>query len=407
MKILLFLLVLPVFCFGQDYFSTNQNKYTRNLIEYAEVKTDLQGKPFPASFVPDGVLHVKKNGKIYRAQPIMPNTFKAEWFGIKPANSDNSAAMEQFIKLFPKFFPVELRFEIGRYNFSKPITIERLPIRLIGVNAGGWQGYTTEFYFNTGDGFNMYGCVNAHLENIHIRGNGKGRGLLLASQMTMRNVWVTHFKKGVEIYGDLYNGNGYDASRGVYHKLTIAVCHTGLRLVGGDANQNTFYDLDIRDIDSVGLLENSFLGNTFYSPHFNNCKGGALQVTDPNSIVSFYDCYMEDGMPNSVVTKNTSFFGARTFETQITGGWQQRGIFANQMIIGTVGLQEGGIQLLNKYGGSWNLVPNKDGLWEFNYSNLNHTKQYLLPPGFKWKNNTITVPSIGNEYPHKISPIQK
>jgi hypothetical protein len=405
-NLFLFIFLFTFFCSGaQESFITNQNKYTCNNIEYLEVKSDLQGKPFTSSFIPDGVLHVKRNGKIFRAQSESPNVYKASWFGIIPGN-DCSGRFDSTLKLFPKNYPIELKLELGSYRFSKPIVIERQPVRLIGVFAGNWEGYTTEFHFTgSHDGIILKGCVNAHLENIHVRGSGKGRGVLISSKMSMRNVWVTHFEKGVEIYGDIYNGNGYDASRGVYHNLTIAVCKTGLRTVGGDANQNTFYDLDIRDIDSIGLMESSFLGNTYYSPHFNNCKGGAIRVTDLNSIVSFYDVYMEDGMPVSKVTGNTSFFGARTFATQIEGGMVQRGVSFGKISVREVTLTEG-LMLQNNWGGNWGLF-NRGNKWEFNYSNLNYTKLYLLQPGKEFRGKQINSPSIGQEFPDKVTPIIK
>jgi len=318
----------------------------------------------------------------------------AEYYGVKPGVV-TAATFKAMLDKIPAHSTIML--PLGRFDVQGLIVITK-PIKIQGIYGKGWKEKTEI----VSDGFQFLGADGSVLKNFHLRGRDKGRGLLVSSVMTVEGVTVSHFDKGVEIYGDIYNGNKLDASRTIFDDVTIAVCKQGMRVVGGDANQCSFYDLDIRDIEGVGLIDASFLGNSYYSAHFNNCKGGAFQVTDVNSRCSFYDVYLEDGMPSSKVTKNT-FITARNFATQIEGGYQQQGTAVNKLIVDDL-MVTGKISLQNDHGGEWNISRSKEG-WNFNHSNLNYTKIRLLKQGDIF--NGEPAPSIGwgFEYPKKFKPI--
>jgi|GEM_PF-4698899 len=323
----------------------------------------------------------------------------AEYFGVKPGVV-SAATFQAMLNKVPAHSTIKL--PVGRITLDKGIVVTK-PVKLVGVYGKGW-GEKTEIY---SEGFEFKGADGSLVKDLHIRGKDRGRGLLISSVMDLEGVTVSHFDKGVEVYGDIYNGNKLDASRTIFRNVTIGVCKTfGLKVVGGDANQCSFYDLDIRDIGGIGLIDASFLGNSYYSAHFNNCKGGAFQVTDVNSRCSFYDVYLEDGMPPSKVTKNT-FITARNFATKIEGGYQQQGTAINKLIVNDL-MITGKVSLHNEYGGEWNLErDNKLKVWGFNYSNVNHTKIYLLKQGDKYKGKNATGYGFGYEYPEKFVNLYK
>jgi hypothetical protein len=109
--------------------------------------------------------------------------------------------------------------------------------------------------------------------------------------VVVRNAWGN----GIEVSADIASGSG-NASQCRFDDIDVIECkENGMFFQGGDANQSTIINADIRDCNGIGIYDKSFLGNQFYSVMTHNNKKGSFRAEDANNRAGFYGCYAEQG----------------------------------------------------------------------------------------------------------------
>lgn len=107
-----------------------------------------------------------------------------------------------------------------------------------------------------------------------------------------------------------------NASKCKFENIDIGQCKgNGMYFQGGDANQCSSYDMDIRDCDGIGIWDNSFLGNNFFSCMTHANRGGSYKAGDEkdlanqNSRSGFFGCYAEGDQGPVILCGHSRWYG--------------------------------------------------------------------------------------------------
>jgi hypothetical protein len=167
-------------------------------------------------------------------------------------------------------------------------------------------------------------------------------GLGVFGIFDVRNVVITGFGIGVNLYGDVnFKGdseapNGYIADRGYFEGVSVQGCTFGYLATGGDANKNRFVSCESRNIEVYGVCDNSLLGNYWDDHHSIDCGFQHYCVPTDSSFAIFVEPYGEAGNFTTGVNR-PSRFGANT---TVLGGPLASGYLLN----GNAGGQYGSTQ---------------------------------------------------------------
>jgi hypothetical protein len=339
----------------------------------------------------------------------------AEYYGVRPENTgpQNSLAEKAMRKALTGK-AARVLFKAGTYQFSDPIIRDGDQLTYVGVNGQGWTGQSTTFFFAGSDGVVLKGCSGLALERLRLRGNdhdkdrGEGTftGLTINGRSNTLDVGVSGWgRMGVLIEGTLWTGgggNGYDCSGTRHDNLWVAANWAGVKVVGMDANSISFYGADIRDHVGYGYEDDSLLGTNLFGCMFHGNWAGHIHIKSENAPTGLFGCYEENEENPSKYSGLTGRWGGYSYGT--SGGYVQKGVFANNLVLDSLDLG-GRLSLNNTYGGHWNVLKNDKGVWEFNLSNVNATRVYLLRGGDAYPGKAEGAVGFGWEYPSRFSSI--
>jgi hypothetical protein len=169
--------------------------------------------------------------------------------------------------------------------------------------------------------------------------HNSGYGLGVFGICIVKNVIVTGFPIGVNIYGDVnMKGdpeapNGYIADRCVFENVSVQGCTFGWLFTGGDANQSVIIGCEARNIEGWGFMDNSLLGNHFFGCHVIDANLGAYFVPQASGYGTFTGCYSEEGNLTTGLNRPSRFDGFTT----VTGGIFGSGVVYNGPAGGLIG----------------------------------------------------------------------
>lgn len=231
------------------------------------------------------------------------------WFGAKgDGQSDDWAAFDAAVHYLP---PEPWRSPIaagvvlvppGDYWLRQPLAPRRqFALRGTAPALGGAPAARV-IADHAGDGLVV--AHGAHLADIFLGGSsnalgGTGRGVAAAAGVLIERCTVSSFGgTGIEIaasWRDGQNANGWGI-----RDTRVNLCFHGLHVVGSDVNAGECSRLDASDNRGWGVLDESFLGNTYVACHAaNNGRAdyaayGAFRAGgNPNTRSVFLGCYTE------------------------------------------------------------------------------------------------------------------
>lgn len=334
----------------------------------------------------------------------------AEYYNIKPENSalQNTLA-EKAMRSKLQGLAARVLFKAGTYKFAEPIVRQGDYLTYEGVRGAGWDGPLTTLYFEATDGVALTACNCEALRNLRIRGNshdkakGEGgcTGLIIRGLSNTWGVGVSGFSRlGVLIEGDLARA-GTNSSGTQHYNLWVAANWAGVRVGGMDANSISFYGMDVRDHVGYGYEDNSLLGTNLFGCMFHANWAGHIHIPSLNAPTGLFGVYEEAEENPSVYSGLTTRIAGYSYGTK--GGFILRGAMANSLSVDELTVNKR-LSLSNDYGGPWNLSRIPEG-WQFDYSSLDYTKQYLLAPGVSFRGQAVEGPCLVQEWPARVKPL--
>lgn len=183
---------------------------------------------------------------------------------------------------------------------TSPITLAKF--------TGGYKANVSNIQFQ--GSCSIYDKVKEMIPGVQVS------SVIRMRDVTIRNVWGS----GIVVSSDIEKGSG-NASAGRFENLDIVECaEHGMYFQGGDANQCGIYHADIRDCNGVGIYDNSFLGNQFFSCMTHNNKQGSYRAEDANNRAGFFGCYAEQGQGPVYLAGAACWFGGLPSDGVIIDG---------------------------------------------------------------------------------------
>jgi hypothetical protein len=233
--------------------------------------------------------------------------FKAEGFGGFDNLSVGNAILT-YIKAKPyDFSDLYIPRANSRYYFSGPWLIDA-PLNIVG--EGKTNGAELEF---PADSNGLEVTSNQRIFGIRLRGNGGtiGDGLYIRARTKFDECQVDDFgRDGVNIVASIA-GDGTNANLFSSYQCRAAGCgRHGIFVDGADSNAGVVTLFDATANGGWGILDDSFLGNTWVACHSsNNALGGYKQAGDSSHSV-FVGCYTEQGQgDNDIAGANAAVIG--------------------------------------------------------------------------------------------------
>ncbi|NJC06938.1 hypothetical protein GGQ97_002731 [Sphingomonas kaistensis] len=125
-----------------------------------------------------------------------------------------------------------------------------------------------------------------HLIGGYIHGStaeGEFHGVHMRAMAAVEDCFIRGFQgDGIHARGDV--GFGNNANQSCVTRTSIELCRNGVFLQGGDANACTFSHLNVNSNRQWGVLDRSFLGNTFIGCH--SATNGSMIDSSGPSIVA-------------------------------------------------------------------------------------------------------------------------
>jgi len=255
----------------------------------------------------NGMIFTDANNNKWKRQ-VNDDKINVLWYGAKgDAVTDNIVPFEaarEYIRNHSQFKTLKIPFynnaaAYNRYGFSRTFVIN-LPLRIEGQGIGPWQSSRLYFPPNTTgllfQPFNYdFNCV---LENINIENAFINRSLIdsnkalivVHSSINMKNVKVLYATgNGIEISSDsggdsTTNPTFGNAGFSSYNNVRIYEALNGFYIVGSESNAMQFNNCVLQANVRWGVLDDGFLGNTYYNCNFqgnsnNSLSGAATTVT--------------------------------------------------------------------------------------------------------------------------------
>ncbi len=258
---------------------------------------------------------------------LIEGAWSVRWFGARGDNtnpSDNDSAFADAIAaMSDDRRGQELFVPPGQYRFTAPIVVDK-SITLCGV-GGGW-GSASELKFPAGvNGIQIVLGAWAVVQNICVSGSaGFGptsasepvsHGIIVWGRALIDHVYVKSFRgSGILVQGSMPASN---ANVWTIRNTIIQLCGShGLHVDGPDANAGFGLGIDSSDNGHAdpaapgwGILDSSFLGNTFVACHTDNNAGGPYKSDEVTARSMFLGCYSEQGQPTSQLSVQSMALG--------------------------------------------------------------------------------------------------
>jgi len=214
------------------------------------------------------------------------------------------------------------------WNFSQGLVLNK-PVRIVGqlptsslfvVNTGTVLSFAADKTGITVNSYNSQGanpggtpagnwCEIAHLAIVSKGGptgllnGGTGAacdGILNRGPGTrVTNVWTNSFRRnGVRIVAAIGSGGATEGNANLWY-LNDVHCNgngsDGLYVDGADANAGLALKVNCSNNGGYGIVDSSFLGNTYIGCHTDGNTLGPIATDDPNAQSVFIGCYAETG----------------------------------------------------------------------------------------------------------------
>lgn len=288
---------------------------------------------------------------------------------VADGSTDNHAILQGFLDNHPAGLPTNIYFPPGNYFFSDTITVAmrvnftgetrttfKFPAGVLGMHvtrSSSGEQYsvfdqlTLEAYGkDAADGKDENGNKSTDNDDYHFH------GCLVTAVSTFRDVNIGGFSGcGLVVYGEL--SAGFDASLSRFENIKLSSNNGhGVWVVGPDANQIHFSQIDARDNGRYGIYDQSFLGCMWYTCHCNNNAEGPYLCRNVTAQSTFENCYSEMYDPNE---NSNGFTHPSRFENTpaiIIGGLHGAGVVGGHQIayhaqsetaFGNMILRDGGI----------------------------------------------------------------
>lgn len=140
--------------------------------------------------------------------------------------------------------------------------------------------------------------------------------VLVSSVMRMQDCQISNaWGNGISVYGNISAGIG-NASACRFDNIYVGQCRdNGFYFQGGDTNQSSIFHADVRDCNGIGIWDNSFLGNQFFSCMTHNNRKGSYKAGDDtdlnnqNTRAGFFGCYAERGQGPIILCGHSMWYG--------------------------------------------------------------------------------------------------
>ena len=256
----------------------------------------------------NGMVFTDANNNKWKRQ-VNDDKINVLWYGAKGDGgvTDNIVPFEsarEYIRNHSQFKTLKIPFynnaaAYNRYGFSRTFVIN-LPLRIEGQGIGPWQ--SSRLYFppnTTGLLFQPFNYdFNCELENINIENAFISRSLIdsnnslivVHSSINMKNVKVLYATgNGIEISSDsggdsTTNPTFGNAGFSSFTNVRIYESLNGFYIVGSESNAMQFTNCVLQANVRWGILDDGFLGNTYYTCNFqgnsnNSLSGAATTVS--------------------------------------------------------------------------------------------------------------------------------
>jgi hypothetical protein len=227
-----------------------------------------------------------------------------------------------------------LLFEPTDYDFSDSIPIIR-GMSIVG-SGGSFYSSGTVFRFPAGKhGIVVHSVASAPLatpgdgfgsiiERVCIQGTRAAgdlpdaHGVVMNARAVLRDVYVDGFAgDGIHIEASLPQQN---ASVWQIQNCTVANCgRHGLHVTGSDVSAGCAIGLDLRNNLGWGVLDESFLGNSYVACVAHNNAVGSYSAPTLNGSTMFLNCYAEGDQPRAQVSPVHFVLGS-IFDTDLVPG---------------------------------------------------------------------------------------
>jgi hypothetical protein len=152
-----------------------------------------------------------------------------------------------------------------------------------------------------------------------------GHGLHTTSTISMVGLKIREFAE----HGVFLDGDGSDKNVNQWYAQRVNVFKNGghgVYLDGGDANAGTGVNIDAISNGGYGILDSSFLGNTYIGCHTsangNDTSGGAYKAEGANLHSVFIGCYAEVGQREIFMGPRCVFIAGETGDVPFNGNGQ-------------------------------------------------------------------------------------
>lgn len=197
--------------------------------------------------------------------------------------------------------------------------------------AAGASGIRVQRYNTSGDrvvGSTHNGGDGTVIRGLYLLGgytasNAAFHGIDTNARVLIQDCAIKNWQgNGINILANSAGGSG---TQGNANGFAVERCmlysnQYGILVSGSDANAGYVIGCDIADSRVNGVLDSSFLGNTYIQTEVATSVGAPLKTTDANARCVFLGCYAEGGQPACSFANGTIAIGGLLSETGVTGG---------------------------------------------------------------------------------------
>ena len=221
-----------------------------------------------------------------------------------------------------------IKLPAGKMLFGDTLVLDS-SVHIVGHSAGqagGNWASTIVFPSDTNGIIVKKGQVNPFenggdgsiIEGIFLSGGrgSSGHGIWLQGRAKIRDCYITNFaENGINIVAD--SGSRTNANNWIVDTASSnGNGGHGIYVQGGDTNAGCAQQIDVSGNGGWGILDESFLGNTYIACHASVNVSGAYKSSNPNARCLFFGCYSEGGQNPSEIQ----------FPSMVIGGLHGAGV---------------------------------------------------------------------------------
>lgn len=232
-----------------------------------------------------------------------------------------------------------IKLPAGKMLFGDTLVLDS-SIHIVGHSAGqsgGNWSTTIVFPADTTGIIVKKGQVNplenggdgSIIEGVFLSGGrgSYGHGIWLQGRAKIRDCFITNFaENGINVVAD--SGSRTNANNWIVDTASSnGNGGHGIYVQGGDTNAGCAQQVDVSANGGWGILDASFLGNTYIACHAAANVSGAYKSSNPNARCLFLGCYSEGGQPDSEISYPSTVVGGIWSGLKGTGNFAVDGGF--------------------------------------------------------------------------------